>query len=309
LLSGGGTAYLVDVFHTHATAAAGNPAIFNVTASVQRVADQHNARLAACGDDDELYEETYDVLMEEKNFIRAVWYPHALAFAVMKMQFAPPPRGGGRAPYSAMSWHNVTFEEFVHGVGGLNCESFAAAGALRALGGTAEGYRGGGGGGGGGTHGQRVSGGDGSGGGASGSSSGRYAKEAADAEEQKQLELEASRQEREIAKLERAHAEVLRESQEQKLAHDAAMRASEEERRALEAAIAEVQLENAELERDVLLMPCSGCAAALGGGRHRECPNCKAGESAGGRRHFFCSKECFAAKWKEHKKLHVNKRT
>jgi hypothetical protein len=109
----------------------------------------------------------------------------------------------------------------------------------------------------------------------------------------------------------------LREQRETKIATDAAWRAKQEERRALEAEIAEVQRENAELEAAAVLrrenaeleaaMTCSGCAVSLGGARHRECPNCKAGESAGGRRHFFCSKECFAANWKEHKKKHINK--
>lgn len=50
---------------------------------------------------------------------------------------------------------------------------------------------------------------------------------------------------------------------------------------------------------------CSGCKVALVEGRLKECPNCKAGEGAEGRRHFFCSNECFAATWKEHKKEHL----
>jgi hypothetical protein len=56
---------------------------------------------------------------------------------------------------------------------------------------------------------------------------------------------------------------------------------------------------------------CAGCQAAMDpaaeDGSAKECPNCRAGEAAGGARHFFCSKACFAKHWKAHKLLHVRR--
>jgi hypothetical protein len=55
---------------------------------------------------------------------------------------------------------------------------------------------------------------------------------------------------------------------------------------------------------------CAGCKKPIDHAnekkaKHMECPNCKLGESAGRKRHFYCSKKCFTSSWKKHKKLHV----